>query len=690
MSNMLLDRPQSLIIRDKREKNEHEVWSTGACRCEHLGDIAIMELTKRLRLFLLWVSASVTLCGFGVKPHAASVGPNGYSADFSSRPAAADWSTRSITGTTGGIATPAALDAAVQGLAASSIASQLAAASADPPAANRSATWSSPSQAVQTRPTSVGATLLMCRLVNNLGIDAIGASVSYDFKQLAVTPEQVEGHRAYYSLTGAAGSWTVIPEFCSATPGRLSANLNLTWTDGATLYLLWADDNGSPSAETVNQIDNVSVTAIPARLVQAAISGQPQSQTVDELHPVAFSASVTGYPPPALQWYANGSPIPGATNAVYSVAAASLSDNGLELKLVAQNTISNQTYTATSSTVTLTVIADRSPPVLLGARSFGKSQVLAFFSEGLAPDSVASLANYSITGMQGDLIISSATLDATQTNLLLIVSPMTPGAPYTLSVNNVTDQAAAANRVAASSRAEFTASTFTCTDVGTPRAAATFTARADGYDLTSSGTNIFGTADQFSFAYEQAVGDFDVKLQVVSCSFSDIWAKAGLMAREDLTAGSRFTATLASPSSAGCFFESRNAVSGPATLSGNLAVNYPDTWLRLRRTGDVFTGYAGYDGQNWVQLGTLTMALPANLLVGMAAAAGEAAQTGTARFRDSANPSEGTVVAAIPGAPEPLGPSSRNTGLIFLRSCTTLRHGPTGEVSNSSKSSTPD
>ena len=596
---------------------------------------------------------------------AASVGPDGYSADFSSLPAAADWSTRSITGTTGGIATPAALDAAVQRLAASSITSQLAAVTGDPPASNRSATWSSARQAVQTRPTSIAATLLLCRLVNGLGIDAIGASIQYDFNQLAVTPEQVEGHRAYYSLTGATGTWVVIPEFSSARPGRVTAHLNLTWTNGTPLYLLWADDNGSPNAETVNRIDDVSVTAVPAALVPAAILSQPQSQTIDELHPVTFLASVSGYPTPRLQWSANGTPIPGATNAAYSLAAASLSDNGVELKLDAQNTISNQTYTATSSTVTLTVIADTSPPVLLGARSFGKFQVLAFFSEGLAPDSVASLRNYSITGVQGDLAILSATLDATQTSLLFIVNPMTPGAPYTLSVNDVTDRSAAANRLAAGSQTPFTASAFTGTDVGTPAVAGTFIARADSYDLTSSGTNIFGTADQFSFAYEQAVGNFDVKLQVVSCSFSDVWAKAGLMARESLTPGSRFTATLASPSSAGCFFESRSATAGAATLTGNLPVNYPDTWVRLRRNGDVFTGYAGYDGQNWVQLGTVTLALPANLFVGMAAASGKATQTGTAQFRDSTNPSEGTVVAAIPGAPEALGPSSRNTGLIF-------------------------
>src|SRR5207249_5244091 len=111
------------------------------------------------------------------------------------------------------------------------------------------ATWCSTGFFLQTRPTSVRYTFLMCTLVNNIGVNASGVTISYDFAKVAVAAEDIEGHRAFYSLTGAAGSWILIPEFTSATPGRLTATLNVNWTSGGTLYVLWADDNGTPSPD---------------------------------------------------------------------------------------------------------------------------------------------------------------------------------------------------------------------------------------------------------------------------------------------------------------------------------------------------------------------------------------------------------------------------------------------------------
>lgn len=625
----------------------------------------IAHLLRNLRAAVLGVAASLLAIAVGVRCHAASVGPGGYFANFSGAPAVADWSTRSIAGAAADVTTSDGLDAAVQAVAASSISSALVTAAGNPPAMNGSATWSSSGQYVQTRPTVVRATLLMCTLVNGLGVDAVGVKISYDFNKVAVLAEEVEGQRAYYSLTGAAGSWVPIPEFSSANPGTLAAALSFTWPKGGTLYLLWADDNGSLSPDTACQIDNFSVNAVAGTEIPAAITEHPQSQQVHELEPVAFLAGASGFPTPTLQWYTNGVAITGATSALYSVPVTPLAYNGLQFQMRARNTVSNQTYTAASRTATLTVLADTNAPILLGARSSGRLQVVAFFSEKLAPASVTNLSNFSLSSSVGNLAFSDAVLDGSQTNLILTVSPMTPGVVYTLTVINLTDQSAAANRVAAGSQAQFTAASLTPADIGNPASAGTVAPKADGYDISSSGTNILGSADEFTFAYEQTTGDFDLKVRVASLTLSDVWAKAGLMARESLTPGSRFAAALATPGSIGCFFESRVTASAAATITGSVPVNYPYTWLRLRRSGNVFTGYAGYDGQTWVQAGTASIALPATLYVGMAVASGQTAQTATAEFRDSASVTEATVVGAISSAPEPLGPCSRNTGLVI-------------------------
>ena len=92
-------------------------------------------------------------------------------------------------------------------------------------------------------------------------------TISCDFAKVSTlqVAEEVDGQRAYYSLSGAAGSWTLIPSLTTATSGRVTATLNLSWPSAASLYILWADDNGSGTPDTPFQIDNFSAIATPFR-----------------------------------------------------------------------------------------------------------------------------------------------------------------------------------------------------------------------------------------------------------------------------------------------------------------------------------------------------------------------------------------------------------------------------------------
>ena len=209
------------------------------------------------------------------------------------------------------------------------------------------------------------------------------------------------------------------------------------------------------------------------------------------------------------------------------------------------------------------------------------------------------------------------------------------------------------------------AATLTTTNIGNPAIPGTVTSAGGGYDITAAGTNIFGIADQFTFGYEQIAGNFDLKVRAQSLSATDPWAKSGLMARESLNANSRFAASLAGPNITGAAFTSRLTNGASAASSGTYPVNYPQTWLRLQRSGDTLTGYASFDGQNWTVLGRVTLsALPSAIYVGLAGCSANAAQTATAQFRDY-NPVVGGTVVPFIATREPLGPSSRRTGLVI-------------------------
>ena len=397
--------------------------------------------------------------------------------------------------------------------------------------------------------------------------------------------------------------------------------------------------------------------------VPAAIITQPVSLTISEFSSASFTALAAGNPFPTLQWYRNGAPIPGATNLIYTIASATLTNNGALFDLVAANIVSNVSYSITSSVVTLTVITDTNPPVLLGAQSLGLSQVQVLLSERITPASATNLANYSIIGTNGGLLISSATLDASQSNVVLAVAAMTDQAVYTLTANHLTDLSAAANVIASNSQATFLASAYTAVAIGNATPAGGLIPAGNGWNITGGGSGLGGTSDQCQLAYLPQTGDFDYRVRLDSLGLADAWSEAGLIVREDLTPGGRFATTLATPTISGAFFESRAATNGSPVFSGSFPVNYPNTWLRLKRAGTTFSGFAGFDGTNWAQLGTATIALPTTVYFGFVVSSYTTNQPATGAFRDF------SVVTAVgtntPPAFETLGQAARPTSLVI-------------------------
>jgi hypothetical protein len=277
------------------------------------------------------------------------IGPSGSGVwAFNALPTVADgWSGGAIGTSAGTFTTVVAFDNHVitntsTGLAGTALGSSTTL----PPSLNAQPRWNSVGLYLQTKATGNDYTLLMARLRNDTGSNVTHLTVSYDWDQKAPNPvnENIPGHRTFYSLTGLPGSWTLIPEFSTftinSTAQMLSATLSLAiWTNGASLHLLWADDNGPGGAtdpqEGAYSIDNFSVMAIPA--TTPVITVQPVPQSVASGGTVTFSGDGFGALPLLFQWRKDGVDIPEATNRLLTISEAMLEDAG-DYSLVISNT----------------------------------------------------------------------------------------------------------------------------------------------------------------------------------------------------------------------------------------------------------------------------------------------------------------------------------------------------------------
>ncbi len=397
------------------------------------------------------VAGLLLLAALGAR--AASVGAGGYTNDFNSQPAAADFATATIAGTTGEVIDAAGMDAAVALLTAAGISTQLPLVTGSPPAASGTAGYNDTGKNLQTRPTGVKMAVIMARLTNNSGASATSVTLGYDLIQHAILAEEVPRFRVYYSLTGAASSWTHVPAWSATNSGTVNSNVTLasSWNVGSPLYLLFADENGSSSPDTANQIDNFSFgVSGPAVQLPVAIASQPQNITVNEGQPATFAVVAGGNPPTTFQWYRGAAPIAGATNASYTLVGTLAPDNGALFSVVAANVASNLSYSATSSVALLTVIADIDPPVLLGAQLMGLNNILLSFSESISETTATNLGHYVLTNSSGSpFVITTAAFSGSQSNVLLAFTPaVTEGFTNFIVVNGIRDQSFAANLLA--------------------------------------------------------------------------------------------------------------------------------------------------------------------------------------------------------------------------------------------------
>ena len=188
-------------------------------------------------------------------------------------------------------------------------------------------------------------------------------------------------------------------------------------------------------------------------------------------------------------------------------------------------------------------------------------------------------------------------------------------------------------------------------DIGNPAIKGIVNVEKDGFDITAGGSDIWGDKDEFSFTYIERTGDFDIICRIESLTAANQYTKAGLMARENLTAGCRhiyfqvFSDNSPRNKNNGGFeFQYRQVKDSlmkaiyPKSFTGTpeFPVVFPNTWIRLQRIKNVFTGYYGTNGKSWKPYTTFTLELPDKIYLGLAVTSHNTDKSSNAKFRDIA------------------------------------------------------
>ncbi len=421
------------------------------------------------------------------------------------------------------------------------------------------------------------------------------------------------------------------------TPGAILAGWatnisHVSFLTNSPVYLAFTPVDMA-GADVIDNIYAWSVDGAPT------ITFPPLNQTVLQNRSVTFAAGYDGTPPFSYQWMKSGTDIPGATQAQYTIPAAT-SGNAGDYSVRVANAIS----TATSAAATLTVTPDTVPPTLLSVGSVTGSKIGVAFNEPVSAATATAIGNYTVTGGGG---VTGVSLRPDGQSVELTLASPASGA-FTVAVTGVQDLAG--NSIVPSEQSG-TALNLTPHDVAgvdtiPPLAPGSSFSSKDGeITVTAGGTDFANGADDGHLLLGPArLGDFDVKVRVSNFTRGTLWnvepgndesAKAALIARVSPDADSQsvqmavLPCDLGNPAGLNSYQLSYRRASGAAmtnvapTIAGlTNIVPYPQGWMRLRRVNNTVTMLRSWNGINWTNMGILNDEnLPASMLVGLGASA---------------------------------------------------------------------
>jgi len=162
---------------------------------------------------------------------------------------------------------------------------------------------------------------------------------------------------------------------------------------------------------------------------------------------------------------------------------------------------------------------------------------------------------------------------------------------------------------------------------------------ASGITMSAAGVDIWGTADEFRFAFKRLNGNGSIIARVESIGNTDSWAKAGVMIRDTLDPDSKFAYLIVSPGQ-GVSFGRRPMTAGTCESSTEAGIVTP-RWVKLTRTGNTIAAQHSADGKTWVNVTdpagnptSVDLAMGTNIYIGLCVTSHNPAAVTTGVFSD--------------------------------------------------------
>ena len=152
--------------------------------------------------------------------------------------------------------------------------------------------------------------------------------------------------------------------------------------------------------------------------------------------------------------------------------------------------------------------------------------------------------------------------------------------------------------------------------------------------IIGRGADIWGTADEFQYAYTTLTMNGSMTVKVDSLAHSDDWSKAGIMIRETLEPGASFAGIFVTGVN-GVRFQARMSADQDATADDAVATDEAKAltapvWIKIERTFPMINAYYSTDGVTFIPMGWNPQVIPwtpAPIHIGLAVTSHSGAET---------------------------------------------------------------